>query len=100
MLGEIHGHQAVQSLDHFNLRYFSSAVVAVLGCWSYGGLARRLPDCPLQQVVPGFGDGGVMTGARLRLASMLVVIARWSTDLDVIFIISGIRCTTMIDDDE
>ena len=31
------------------------------------------------------GEGGVMTAARLRLASVLVVVARWSTDLDVIF---------------
>ena len=40
-----------------------------------------------------------MTVARLRLASVLVVIARWSTDLDVIFIISSARCTTMIEDE-
>ena len=82
----------------FDLRYFSSEVVAVLGCWSYGALARRLPDCLLQQVVPGSGDGGAMTAARLRLASVLVVVARWSTNLDVIFI-SGIRCTAMIEDE-
>ena len=31
-----------------------------------------------------------MTATRLRLASVLVVVARWSTDLDVIFIISGV----------
>ena len=88
----------VFGLDPSDLRYFSSAAVAVLGCWSYGALARRLPDCLLQQVVPGSGDGGAMTAARLRLASVLVVVARWSTDLDVIFIISRLRCTTMIED--
>ena len=49
--------------------------------------------------MPGSGDGGAMTAARLRLASVLVVVARWSTDLDVIFIISGIRCTAMIEDE-
>ena len=38
-----------------------------------------------------------MTVARLRLASVLVVVARWSTDLDVIFI-SGVYCTAMIED--
>ena len=85
-------------LDPSCLHYFSSATVVVLGCWSYGALARRLPDCLLQQVVPGSGDGGAMTAARLRLASMLVVVARWSTNLDVIFI-SGIRCTAMIKDE-
>ena len=40
-----------------------------------------------------------MTAACLRLASVLVVVARWSADLDVIFIISGVRCTAMIDDE-
>ena len=37
--------------------------------------------------------------ARLRLASVLVVVVRWSTDLDVIFIISDIRCIAMIEDE-
>ena len=46
--------------------------------------------------MPGSGEGGVMTAVRLRLASVLVVVARWSTDLDVIFI-SGVRCTAMIE---
>ncbi|EMS47599.1 hypothetical protein TRIUR3_32599 [Triticum urartu] len=73
--------------------------VAVLGRWSYGTLARRLPDCLLQQVVPSSGKGGAMTVARLRLASVIVVVARWSMNLDVIFIISGVRCTTMIEDE-
>ena len=85
-------------LNPSNLRYSSSATVAVLVRWSYGALARRLPDCLLQQVVPDFGEGGVMTAARLRLASVIVVVARWSTDLDVIFI-TGVRCTTMIEDE-
>ena len=43
-------------------------------------------------------EGGAMTAARLRLASVLVVAARWSTDLDVIFI-SGVRCIAMIEDE-
>ena len=46
----------------------------------------------------GSGDGGAMTAARLRLTSVLVVVARWSVNLDVIFI-SGIRCTAMIEDE-
>ena len=46
----------VFGLDPSDLRYFLSAAVAVLGCWSYGALARRLSDCLLQQVVPGSGD--------------------------------------------
>ena len=40
-----------------------------------------------------------MTAARLRLASVLVVVVRWSMDLDVISIISSIRCTAMIEDE-
>ena len=65
--------------------------------WSYEALARRLPDCLLQQGLPGSGEGGAMTAVRLRLASVIVVVARWSTDLDVIFIISSVRCTIMIE---
>ena len=86
-------------LDPFDLRYYSSAAVAVLVRWSYGALARRLPDCLLQQVVPDSGEGGVMTAARLRLVSVIVVVARWSTDLDVIFIISSVRCTAVMEDE-
>ena len=89
----------VFGLDFSDLRYSSSAAVAVLVRWSYGALARRLPDCLLQQVVPDSDEGGVMTAARLRLVSVIVVVARWSTDLDVIFIIFGIRCTAMTQDE-
>ena len=84
-------------LDPFDLRYSSSTMVAVLVHWSYGALARRLPDCLLQQVVPDSGEGGVMTAACLRLVSVIVVVARWYTDLDVIFIIYSVRCTAMIE---
>ena len=77
----------------------SSVAVAVLGCWSYGALARRLSDCLLQQVVPDSGDEGVMTAACLRLASVLVLVARWSTDLDAIFI-SGIFCNAIIETED
>ena len=55
----------VYRLDPSDLRFSSSATDVVLVHWSYGALARRLPDCLLQQVVPGSGDGGVMTTARL-----------------------------------
>ena len=41
-----------------------------------------------------------MTTARLQLALVLVVVARWSTDLDVVFIISSVRCTIMIENEE
>ena len=79
-------YSSVFRLDPFDIRYSSSAAVVVLVRWSYGALARRLPDCLLQQVVPNSGEGGAMTAARLRLASVLVVVARWSTDLNVILL--------------
>ena len=41
-----------------------------------------------------------MTAPRLRLGSVLVVVTRCSTNLDVISIISGIRCTAMIEDEQ
>ena len=85
-------------LDPSGLCFSSSAAVAVLVRWSHGALARRLPDCLLQQCLPGSDQGGAMTAARLRLASVLIVVARWSTNLDVIFI-SVIRCTAMIEDE-
>ena len=83
-------------MDPFDLCYSSSTTIVVLVRWS---LARRLPDCLLQQVVPDSGDGGAMTAARLRLTSVLTVVARRSTELDVIFIISNVRCTVMIEDE-
>ena len=45
------------------------------------------------------GEGAAMTEARPRLASGHVVVARWSTILDVIFIISNVCCTAMIEDE-
>ena len=49
--------------------------------------------------MPGSGEGGAMTAARLQLTSVLIVVARWSMNLDVFFIISGVRCTIMIEDE-
>ena len=40
-----------------------------------------------------------MTVARLRLALVLVVVARWSTDLDVIFISFSIVYTALTVDE-
>ena len=45
------------------------------------------------------GEEEAMMAARLWLASMFVVVARWSTDLDVIFIISCVPCTTINEDE-
>ena len=86
-------------LDPSDLRYSSSVAVTVLLCWSYGALARQLPDYLLQQVLPGSGERAAMTAARLQLTSVLVIVARWSMNLDVNFFISGVRCTAMFEDE-
>jgi hypothetical protein len=72
-------------------------MVAALVRWSFRALARRLPVCLLQQALPGSGDGGVKTAARLRLALVCVVVARWSSDLIIISITFGILCTAVDD---
>ena len=89
----------VYKLDPFNLHFSSSAMVAGLVRWSYVDVARRLPDCLLQQGLPGSGDGGVMTSAHLRLTPVTAVIARWSKDLDVIYVISSVLCTALTVDE-
>jgi hypothetical protein len=76
----------VYRLDPSDLHFSSLAADAVLMRWSYGALARRLPDCLLQQGLPGSDEGGAKMAARLRLAPVQVVVARWSTDLDVFFL--------------
>lgn len=43
------------------------------------------------------GEEGTMTAAHLWLAPVLVVIARWSTHLVIVFVSSGVLYTTMID---
>jgi hypothetical protein len=85
-----------------DLKLSSWATVTALVRWSFGTLARRLPVCLLQQALlrqalPGSGDGGARTSARLRLASVFVVVARWSKDLLVIFITFGSVCTAIDD---
>ena len=77
-------------LDPFDL-HSSSAAVSVLVRWFYGALSQRLPDCLLQQGLPGSGEGGAMTAARLRLASVIVVVAT--------MIVFNVRCTIMIEDE-
>ena len=56
-------YSCVFRLDPFDLRYSSSAAVFLLVRWSYGALARKLPDCLLQEVMPSFGEGGAMMAA-------------------------------------
>jgi hypothetical protein len=81
----------------FDLQLSSLAMVAALVRWSFGALARRLPVCLLRQALPGSGDGGARTAARLRLALVFVVVARWSNDLFVFFITFRTLCTAVDD---
>jgi hypothetical protein len=77
-------HSCAYRQDSSDLCCSSSAKIDVLVCcWSYGALARRLPDCLQQQGLSGSHEVGAMTASRLRLALVLVVVARWSIDLDV-----------------
>ena len=46
---------------------------------------------------PSFGDGGARTAACLRLGPTFVVVARWSKDLFIIFVIFDVLCTNVDD---
>lgn len=59
----------------------------------YGSVSRRFPDCLLEQSLPGSSKGGAMK------ALVLVVVTRWSMDLDLIFIVFGVHCTVMSEDE-
>jgi hypothetical protein len=77
-------------------------MVAALVRWSFGALARQLlvfllQQALLRQALPDSGDGGARTEARLRLALVFVVVARWSSDLFVIFITFGTLCIVVDD---
>ena len=48
----------------------------------------------LKQSLPGSGKGGTMTMARLWLTAVLLVVARWATDLNITFT-SCVLCTTL-----
>ena len=48
----------VHMLDFSDLRFSSSAAVAILPRLSYGALTRRLSDCLLQQGLPGSDEAG------------------------------------------
>jgi hypothetical protein len=85
-----------------DLRFSSSVMVSALVRWFFGALARRLPvsllqQALLQQVLPGSAERGARTATRLRLARVLVVVARRSKDLFVIFITFEILCTDVED---
>ena len=43
-------------------------------------------------------EGGAITAAHIRLARVLVVVSRWSIDMNVIFVTSCVLCTAMLFD--
>jgi hypothetical protein len=83
------------SLVWFQVSLFRSTVVIISdGCccgvlvlWDLSTTTSRLSTTTSSTTTsfPGFGDGGARTAARLRLALVFVVVARWSSDLFVIF---------------
>jgi hypothetical protein len=86
-----------------DIRLSSLAMVVALVRRSFGALARWLPVCLPQQTLLrqnllGSGDGVAWTAARLRLALVFVVVARWSSDLFVIFITFLGTCCSVVDD--
>jgi hypothetical protein len=85
----------VYKLESSALCFPSSVMVVVWVCWSYGALLRQLSDCLLQQGFCNSIEGGPRTKVCLWLAPVLVVTARWSIDLDVIYVISSVLCTAL-----
>lgn len=63
----------------------------------YGSL-HRWDDLPMSTTT-SFAWASEMTVACLWLAPVLLLVARWSTDLGVVFIIFSIPCTGMTNDE-
>jgi hypothetical protein len=79
----------LQASDQFK---GSTATILALRRWSLGTRARRLPDCHQQcQVDSGMGAA---IAAHRRLTPAAVVVVRWSKDLNVIFIMFRLPCTS------
>ena len=75
-----------------NLFKGSTATTAAPGRWSLGARAQRLPSCHRQgQASSG---RGAATAARRRLVLATIVVVRWSWNLDVIFIMFEVFCTS------
>jgi hypothetical protein len=70
----------------------SKATTLALGRWSLGARARRLHDCHQQRHADS--GKGAATAAHRRLALAAVVVVRWSKDLNVIFIMFELPCTS------
>jgi hypothetical protein len=90
----------------FQVHLFQSTVVIINdGCssgalvlWGLGTTTSCL-SITTSSTTTSFasGDGGARTEVRLRLALVFVVVARWSSDLFVIFITFGTLCIVVDD---
>jgi hypothetical protein len=67
------------------------SMTLAFGRWFLGTRARRIPDCHQQHQADS--GKGVITAARRWLALAIVVVVRWSKDLDIIFIMFEVLCT-------
>ena len=70
----------------------STVTTSALGRWSLGAHARRISGCHQQRLADS--NTGAAIAARRRLALAAVVVIRWSKNLDVIFIMFGVFCTS------
>ena len=60
----------VYKLDTPDLRFSSSAGLAVLVRWSYGALARRFPNLLLKHVLPGSDEGWAIVVGMILIVEM------------------------------
>jgi hypothetical protein len=71
-------------------------------CCSYTlvmwGLSTMTPPTVYYKVARG-SNGGPIMATRLRLAPVLIVVVRGSTNMVVTFVTSGVLCTAMADDE-
>ena len=95
----LHQHSCVYRLGPSNLRFSSLLTIVFLLCWSIGVLTRQIPICLLQQDLLVSVEEGVMTVACLWFLLVLIVLALWSIDLDVISITSDVLYTTIMFDE-
>lgn len=70
----------------------STTATAAPGRWSLGACARRLPGCHRQGQAGS--SRGVATAAYRQLVHTVVVVVWWSRNLNVIFIMFEMLCTS------
>jgi hypothetical protein len=79
-------------LEALNQFMGSMAATSALRRWSLGARARRLPNCHQQRQADSAKGAAIET--RRRLAPIAVVVVRWIKDLNIIFIMFVVLCTS------